>query len=90
MNEGNVCLVDCATTHITLRDKRYFLDLTLINTNVSTISGTTNLIGGLGRENIMLPNGTRLHINDALYSSKSKRNFLSFKDIRRNGYHNYK
>ena len=35
----------------------------------------------------MLPNGTRFHINDALYSSKSTRNFLSFKDIRRNGYH---
>ena len=35
----------------------------------------------------MLPNGTRLHINDALYSRKSIRNFLSFKDIRKNGYH---
>ena len=35
----------------------------------------------------MQPNGTRFHINDALYSSKSTRNLLSFKDIRRNGYH---
>ena len=34
----------------------------------------------------MLPNGTRFHINDALYSSKSIKNLLSFKDIRRNGY----
>ena len=34
----------------------------------------------------MLPNGTRFHINDALYSSKSTRNLLSFKDIHRNGY----
>ena len=35
----------------------------------------------------MLPNGTRFHINDALYSSKSTRNLLSFKDICKNGYH---
>ena len=34
----------------------------------------------------MLLNGTRFHINDALYTSKSIRNLLSFKDICRNGY----
>ena len=36
---------------------------------------------------MMLPNGTRFHINDALYSRKFKRNLLIFKDIGRNGYH---
>ena len=35
----------------------------------------------------MLPNGTRFCINDALYSSKSTRSLLSFKDIRNNGYY---
>ena len=35
----------------------------------------------------MLPKGTRFHINDALYSRKSIRNLLNFKDIRRNEYH---
>ena len=54
---------------------------------MSTISGTANLIEGSGRANIMLPNGTRFHINDVLYSNKSTRNLLSFKDIRRNEYH---
>ena len=87
MNEDDVCLVDCATTHTILRDKKYFLKLTLIKVNVSTISGTTNLVEGSGRENITLSNGTRFHINDVSYSSKSRRNLLSFKDIRRNGYH---
>ena len=87
MNEDDVCLADCATTHTILRDKRYFLELTLIKANVSTISRTTNLVKGFGRANLMLTNGTRSHINDALYSSKYRRNFLSFKDIRRNGYH---
>ena len=87
MNGGYVCLAVYATTHTILRDKIYFLDLTLTNVNVSTISGTTNLIECSGRENIMLPNDTRFHSNNASYSSKSTRNLLSFKDICRNGYH---
>ncbi|KAL4652202.1 hypothetical protein ACB092_01G216500 [Castanea dentata] len=40
-----------------------------------------------GRAIIMLPNGTKLCIDDALHSSKSSRNLLSFKAIRFNGYH---
>ena len=74
--------------HTILQDKRCFLDLILSHDNVSTIFGTVKLIEGSGRANIMLPNGTRFHINDALYSSKSIRNLLSFKGILRNGYHN--
>ena len=35
----------------------------------------------------MLPCGTIFHINDVLYSVRSIRNILSFKDISRNGYH---
>ena len=87
MNENDVCFTNCATTHTIFRDKRYFLKLTLIKANVSTIYGITNLVEGFRRANITLPNGTRFHINDTLYSSKSRRNLLSFKDIHRNGYH---
>ena len=87
MNENDVCLANYATTHTILQGKKYFLKLILIKANVNTISGTTNLVKGFERANIMLPNGTRFHINDALYSSKSKRNLLSFKYIRRNRYH---
>ena len=57
------------------------------DSNVSAISGTENLIEGSERVNIMLLNGIRFYINDALYSSKSTRNLLSFKDIPINGYH---
>ena len=86
MNEGDVCLADCATIYTILRDKRYSLDLTLTNANASTVSGIANLIEGSERASIMLLNGTRFHINDSLYSRKSTRNLLSFNVIRRNGY----
>ena len=39
----------------------------------------------LGRH--ILPNGIKFQIVDALYYNKSNKNLLSFKDIRRNGYH---
>ena len=87
MNDGDECLVDSATTHTILRNKKYFTHLKLAKANVNTISDTTNLIDGSRRANILLPNGTKLQINDALYSSNSRRNLLSFKDIRLNQYH---
>ena len=87
MNMDDVCLTDCATMHTILWDKRYFLELTSTKANVSIMFGIINLIEGSEKTNIMPPNGTRFHINDVLYFSKSKRNLPSFKDIRRNGYH---
>ena len=84
---GDACLADCATTHTILRDKTYFSNFTLAQSNVHTISGPVNLIKGSVKATIILPKGTKLKIEDALYSNKSSRNLLSFKDIRRNGYH---
>ena len=87
MNKGDVYLADYVTTHTILLNKKYFLKLTLIKVNVHTIFGITNLVEWFRNVNIMLPNRTRFHINDALYFDTSKINFLSFKDIHRNGYH---
>ncbi|KAL4639000.1 hypothetical protein ACB092_03G186400 [Castanea dentata] len=81
------CLADSATTHTILKDKKYFQSLTLIKARVNTISSSSNIIEGSGRANIMLSNGTKFCIDNALYSSKARRNLLSFKDIRGNGYH---
>ncbi|CAA7051317.1 unnamed protein product [Microthlaspi erraticum] len=55
--------------------------------SVSTVMGSANIIEGSRRACILLPMGTQFDIADALYSPKSNRNLLSFKDIRRNGYH---
>ena len=40
-----------------------------------------------GMPQLFFPKGTILHIENAFLSSRSKRNLLSFKDVRRNGYH---
>ena len=84
---GDACLADCAITHTILRDKKYFSIFTLDQSNVHTISSVVNLIKGSGKATIILRKGTKLKIEDALYSNRSSRNLLSFKDIRRNGYH---
>jgi len=85
MTSEDFCLVNSATTHTILKDKIYFQSLILCKANVNTILGSSNLSEGSGRVIIMLPKGTKLYIDDALYSSKSSTNLLSFKDIRYNG-----
>ena len=66
---------------------KIFSYLIMGKTSVNTISGSINLIEGSGRANILFPRETKFIITDALYSPKSHRNLLSFKDIRLNGYH---
>ena len=85
--KGETCLADSATTHTILNNEKYFSNLVLGKDDVYTISGKSKIIDGYGKANILLPKGTKLKIEVALYSSKSHRNLLSFKDIRSNGYH---
>ena len=51
---GNACLADCATTHTILRDKKYFSNFTLAQSNVHTISGPIDLIKGSGKATIIV------------------------------------
>ena len=87
MNGEDICLADSATSHTIFHSTLYFEHITMTRAGVNTISGSSNIIEGSGKANIVLPNGTKLCIDEVLYSSQSKRNLLSFKDIRRNGYH---
>ena len=70
---GDICLADSATMHTILRNHKYFMSLTLLKANVNTILGPADLIEGSGRAMILLPNDTKICINDALYSSRSKK-----------------
>ncbi|GAV91815.1 hypothetical protein CFOL_v3_35201, partial [Cephalotus follicularis] len=83
----DICVADSATTHIILQNKKYFSHLTIVKANVRTISGTSNLIKGSGMASFVLSNETQICITDVLYSTKSRRNLLSFKYIFLNGYH---
>ncbi|KAB1670230.1 hypothetical protein E1A91_A03G095200v1, partial [Gossypium mustelinum] len=55
--------------------------------HINTISISSKLIEGSGRAILLLPKGTKFVIDDDLFSTKSQRNLLSFKDICINGYH---
>ena len=81
------CLADSATTHTVLRERIYFTNFIPKNAPLTTLSGPSNLIEGYGKTHIMLSNGTILTISEALYSPRSERTLLSFKDIRDNNYH---
>src|SRR5206468_7937240 len=81
------CLADSGTTNSILRNTKYFSTLKLCEANAITIAGSSNIIEGSGRATIILPRGTKIIIEDALYSTRSLKNLLSFKDIRLNGYH---
>ena len=73
-------------THTILNGKYYFFSLTLRKTNVHTVSSPIEIINDSVNATIMLPNGATFHIENALLSTRSKRNLLRFKDVRRNGY----
>ncbi|KAM2891370.1 hypothetical protein COP2_009677 [Malus domestica] len=88
MSSGEVsCLADSATTHTILREQHYFTNLIPKKTHLTTLSGPSNLIEGYKKTCIMLSNGTILTIKEALYSPRSRRMLLSFRDIRDNKYH---
>jgi len=80
-NDGDICLIDSATTYTIFKSNKLFSCLLMREVNVSVISGITNIIEGSGRAIVLLPRGTRLHIKNAFYSPMSSRNLLSFKDI---------
>ena len=80
------CLIDSAATNLILRETKYFQTLLKRTENITTIVGNNGRIVGSGRAIVVLPNGTRIFIEEAfLYPGET--HTLTFKDIRRSGYH---
>ena len=52
-----------------------------------TIAGCDALIVGSGQATITLPMGTQITMEDALLYPNSTRTLLSFRDVRKNGFH---
>lgn len=80
----DVCLLDSVTTYTILCCKHFFSSVTLRKANINIISSLIEIIDGFRNATVALPNGTTLHIEDALLSCRSKSNLLSFKDVHRN------
>ncbi|KAB2074088.1 hypothetical protein ES319_A07G129500v1, partial [Gossypium barbadense] len=55
--------------------------------HINTTSSSLKFIEGSGRTILLLLKGTKFFIDNVLFSTKSQRNLLSFKNIRINGYH---
>ena len=85
--DEEMCLVDSGITNSILREIKYFQTLTKSKGNVLTIAGCDAVIAGSGRAIITLPMGTTITIEDALLYPDSTRTLLSYRDIRKNGYH---
>jgi hypothetical protein len=81
------CLIDSATTNSILRETKYFQTLLKRTENITTIVGNNGRIVGSGRAIVVLPNGTRIFIEEAFLHPGVTRTLLTFKDICRSGYH---
>ena len=58
-----------------------------MNGDILTIAGRDTVIVGTGRAIFTLPGGTQVTIEDALLYPDSSRTLISFRDIRKNGFH---
>jgi hypothetical protein len=85
--EEESCLVDSAATNSILRETKYFQTLRKRTENLLTIAGSNGRVIGSGRAVVVLPNNTRIFIDEAFLYPGAERNLLTFKDICRSGYH---
>jgi hypothetical protein len=79
--------VDNCTINAILREIKYFQNLTKSKGNVTIIICRDIMIVGSDWATLILPMGTQLIILDALLYPDSTCTLLSYKDIRRNGFH---
>jgi hypothetical protein len=83
----DIYLINSGTTFTILKDKKYFSILKMGEINANIISDSTKLIEGFERASKLLSGETTIIIHKALFSSKSRRNLLNFKDISQNRYY---
>jgi hypothetical protein len=85
--EEEYCLVDSASTNTILREIKYFQTLIKSKGNITTMACRHIMIVGSGRATLIFPIGTQLIIEDAFLYPDPTNTLLSYKDVRRNGFH---
>jgi peptide/histidine transporter 3/4 len=85
--EEKLCLVDSCTTNSILSEMKYFQTLKKREGNIMTITSCDALIVGSGRATITLPMGRQIMMEDVLLYPDSTHTLLSFRDVRKNGFH---
>ena len=83
------CLIDSGTTHAILKDKHFFtaVDVRDRPSSIKTLGGTCEIAEGSGEADLVLPNGTVIRVDNAIYAPRASRNLLGFADLRKNGFH---
>jgi hypothetical protein len=81
------CLIDSADTNSMLRETKYFQTLMKRNENITAIAGNNGRIVGSGRAIVVLPNDTRIFIEEAFLYPGATCTLLTFKDIHCSSYH---
>jgi hypothetical protein len=81
------CLVNSAATNTILRETCYFQTLRKRTENLITIARSNGRIVGSEQAIVVLPNNTRIFIEEAFLYPGAQCTLLTFKDIRQNGYH---
>lgn len=71
-NEADICIADSGATHTILKSKRYFYELKPTKGIVNTISGPADLIEGVEKANLALPNGTKLIIENVCFPQNQR------------------
>ena len=75
------CLVDSCATNTILRETRYFQTLQKKTETLLTIAGSNGRIVGSGRAVVVLPNNTKIFIEEAFLYPGAERTLITFKDI---------
>ena len=89
---GESCdaLLDSATTHTILRDKKFFDVNHLSNwqtRNLITMAGSNVFRFQEGSAKVILPEGNTITCMRAMFSPSAPRSLISYRDIRTNGFH---
>lgn len=87
LDDPTSCIIDSGTSHTILRNRNYFKGITPSHRHITTITGEQRIEEGHGPAVVILPKGTTIEIESAIFAPKATRNLLSFRDIRANGLH---